>query len=306
MKREEIKKILKEFSQIHVRTDEPEEYYVISSSIEDDTFAKIADRLEQQPEVSEETYVKAEGLDGKYCVCEALPDGPGIKAGKIIACVNKSQHPTLSESKVMEVLDDLLIIQSETHVGPLTIIGKEKAATVICSLSVVDIAQVGEGDKILKILTNVLITALSENRTLEAEHGTGRVSPTLHIQLHKNEAESIIATLQSLGSERSTQPAAVSEKEIDEIIFECIQWDGWEIIGMNHLTAAKIIYEWLQSLNQKGEGAQERYDKARVYYNTEMGLTGLNASKPELTVINKALHIAAGLPPKPEGGKDEN
>ena len=62
--------------------------------------------------------------------------------------------------------------------------------------------------------------------------------------------------------------------------------------------------DWLQSLNQKGEGAQERYDKARVYYNTEMGLTGLNASKPELTVINKALHIAAGLPPKPEGGKE--
>ena len=53
-------------------------------------------------------------------------------------------HSTLSESKVMEVLDDKISIRwKDFKTG---IHGKENAAKQISSLSVVDIAQVGEED----------------------------------------------------------------------------------------------------------------------------------------------------------------
>ncbi len=56
--------------------------------------------------------------------------------------------------------------------------------------------------KNLKVLSNILTTALSEKKTLEDGHGIHRVSPTLHIQLHKNEARDVIEEIQSL----HTQP----------------------------------------------------------------------------------------------------
>ncbi len=210
--------------------------------------------------------------------CDKQPIATTIS--EVIDCVMKeyAKHPTLSESKVMEVFKSLE--RSEFvedgdggNYGSLALQQSDydKAAKQICST--VDIAQVE--DEVRRIMSN-------------------------YWDMKHPEANDFVNELmQSLGSERSTQPAAVSEHG-------CKNYEADDSTAMNCKWCGDP--KWVHdssgiSLNQKGEGAPERYDKARVYYNTEMGLTGLNASKPELTVINKALHIAAGLLPKPEGGK---
>ena len=56
----EIIEILKEFSQMHVKTDDPEEYFVMSSSNGDNTFDKLTDTLLQdEQKQAEERYDKA-------------------------------------------------------------------------------------------------------------------------------------------------------------------------------------------------------------------------------------------------------
>jgi len=64
--------------------------------------------------------------------------------------------------------------------------------------------EVGEGN--MNVLLNVLVTALHKKLKLVVEHGD-RVSPTVHIQLHKDEVESVIKIL-------SHPQPIISEEEI--------------------------------------------------------------------------------------------
>ncbi len=54
------------------------------------------------------------------------------------------------------------------------------------------------------------------------------------------------------------------------------------------------------------EEAQERYDKARVWYNTRLGRTGLDDSDDEAIIANEAMLIAAGLLTTPEEKRSDS
>ncbi len=219
------------------------------------------------------------------------------------------QQSTLSESKVMEVLEN-----GTNGTYWLTSEYIEKIAKQICSLSVVDIAQVGEG-AIVNIMQEYLSVSIA--------------SPTANHVINGSfvAAVKIKELFQSLGSERSTQPAAVSEgvyvvpnMEVPDINY---QQDESGILICNSLrekcpaahtatihtckgclyipSVANVASFTISSNPNGGEEAQERYDKANKWLSKFMD----NSTSDYRNFIKKAIHIAAGLPPKPEGGKDE-
>ena len=98
---------------------------------------------------------------------------------------------------------------------------------------------------------------------------------------------------------QSHHPQSISEERIEEAAIEYDDRDrsnGPEGADNEDYIGFKAGAKWLQSLNQKGEGAQERYDKAVAHHEENMNLD-------DWDVLMDSFRIAAGLPPNPEGGK---
>ena len=76
--------------------------------------------------------------------------------------------------------------------------------------------------------------------------------------------------------------------------------------GENHIDMFKLAhavndyYKSKTPISESKEEAQERYDKARRYYNEELGVTGLDVA--DTTIVNNSLRIAAGIDQREEPG----